>query len=96
MTNSKRILGGLAVAVTAMTVSLSPAAAQASDLPGILCRTNSPTPVFRGSDWNRIYTIDAGRDMRVHWQDGSYFYGHGNGHTVDGYAHTSHFDWCRG
>lgn len=45
-----------------------------------------------------IYTIRAGHDMRVYDTRGSermQVYGHGAGHTQDGWANYWHFSYCR-
>jgi hypothetical protein len=93
----KSVRLGLAAAAIALPVTFLASPGEASDLGGPLCRTNSPTPVFRTSDGRHIYTIPAGHDMRVHrvFPDEPRFFGHGEGHTVDGRADSSHFDFCR-
>jgi hypothetical protein len=97
MTTFKAVRLGLAAAAIALPMTFVAQPGQASDSGGPLCRTNSPTPVMRGSDGRWIYTIPAGHDMRVHAVNRSEprFFGHGEGHTVDGYANSSHFDFCR-
>lgn len=97
MITLKSVRLALAAAAIALPVTFVASPGQASDLGGPLCRTNSPTPVTRGSDGRWIYTIPAGHDMRVHEGApfGPTFWGHGEGHAVDGYADASHFDFCR-
>lgn len=88
-------VAGAALALVMVTGS----GAHASDRPGLLCRATSDAGVHRTSDGRWIYTIPAGHDMRVHefWHgDGfTFLFGHGAGHSTDGYANSVHFGACR-
>lgn len=92
-TISTIVLGGTAAVALATTVSATPA--QASDAPGSLCRTAVATTVYSPNTGQPKYVIPAGRDMRVHGVDGSWFYGHGGGHGDDGWAYAGDFAYCR-
>ncbi len=82
-------------AVTPMLFVTGPAQASGS----WLCRVDRQAPVFRDSDNRWIYTIPGGRDMRVYKfrgpADQFQIYGHGAGHTRNGWADSRNFTRCR-
>ncbi len=101
---SRRVrVGRVAAVVAALAISMSGtgiAAASPGDPGDGLCFVGpvNPAPVYRNSDWARIYTLQVGSAMRVHQfsiaSDGSsWAYGHGNG-KPDGWTNAKNFNRC--
>lgn len=90
----KRLVVATTIAASVLAMTAGATTAQASPDSGPLCRAEDDAPVYNENhDW--IYTIPKGHDMRVHtWPvkwDYFHAYGHGEGHSTDGYARLSHF-----
>jgi len=96
-----RSFSAAVVMAALVMVPLSAGPAAAGGDRGILCRTEYATPVFKGTASQRvwIYTIPGGRDMRVTDTRGPLqrmeLYGHGAGHTQNGWAMYWNFAFCR-
>ncbi|MEJ7772433.1 MAG: hypothetical protein WKF51_11075 [Geodermatophilaceae bacterium] len=95
-----RLLRALRVVpiVAALTIAggVTAAPAQASYQPGgMVCTAIKYTNFYRNSDSAWIYGIRAGSSIRVHYANVYYFYGHGAGHTQDGWANRGNFWNCR-
>lgn len=86
------------MAALVMATTLIAGPAQAGGDPGILCRASSNAPVFR-ADGAWMYTIKAGRDMRVtqtrYPGERMQLFGHGAGQSRNGWAKYWHFSFCR-
>ncbi|MEJ7772435.1 MAG: hypothetical protein WKF51_11085 [Geodermatophilaceae bacterium] len=85
--------------IAALTIAggVTAAPAHATYAPGdMLCTAFRNAPVYNVNGY-WIYTIPAGRDMRVHeegWYAGHFFYGHGSGRQ-DGATNANYFWNCR-
>lgn len=90
--SKQRMFRRAAVAAAVMAGSVGIAAGPASASPGVLCAgVYYDVPVYSDiAHQHWMYTIPAGRAMRVLWWQNADVYGHGNGQR-DGYANLARF-----